>query len=122
MTLVELRAFLAQALPGATLQVDPETGRLTVQTDLYVEGPDLLSKAERDALYEGDGTAYVIELPYTGLGRERGRFYFVGDGEDYTTDLRLAKRFTTRGEAEQTIDDAGNMMDEDKPRVRVLRE
>ncbi len=122
-TLEDLQALVAQMFPGATVKANHRTWEVVIRTNRFLMNGDatntLVSKEERDAPYKGKGKEYVIELPYTGFGREEGTFYFVEDGEDYTTDPKKAKRFSSRKEAQQVIEDAGNMMDEDEPRVRV---
>jgi hypothetical protein len=121
-TLTELEALLAQILPGATVRTN-RTGKVVIDTNRYLASGDatntLISKEEREAPYKSKGRQYVIEMAYTGFGRDEGTFYFVEDGEDYTIDPKVAKRFSSRKEAEQVIEDAGNMMDEDEPRVKV---
>lgn len=123
-TLADLQAFLDQTFPGATVRADTRTWEVIIHTNRFLKSGDptnqLVSRAEREADYTRTGPEYVIELAAKGFGRQRGTFYFVTDGEDYTTAIQEAHRFTSRQEAEQVIDDAGNMMAEDEPRVRAV--
>jgi len=122
-TLADLENLLTQILPGARVTVHQDTGQVVIKTRRYLRNGDatnaLVSKKERAADYEGEGSAYVIELARTDMGRTPGTYYYVEEAEDYTTDIEGAQRFGAREEAEAVIDDGG--LDEDEPRVRVIR-
>lgn len=123
-TLEDLQAFLDQLFPGAKVSADTRTWEVIIHTNRFLKSGDatnqLVSKAEREADYQGE-EACVIELGAKGFGRERGTFYFVEDGEPYATHIKDARRFHSRQEAGQAIEDAGNMMAEDEPRIRRIQ-